>query len=411
MGDEFLAGIQSLQFLDKAAANRALKTFFQDNAPFAIDTVEIRPLATSLNSINGALTTTDGQKLFFKTHVEPQSIIDEYYNSSILLEVGYPIVQPIFSSTALGKQFLIYNYFEDKPLFDLAREIELNSGLPLNVIKTAQEASDRELYTIYKNTLTIISSEEHAKAPVHQLFYHRLVGGRLDTFYAEAMIHLPGISLPFNVLSQMQWRINGVRLQNTLQEVITLAKQRLNPIVSTPSVIGHGDAHNGNIFYNNQNNQLIYFDPAFAGRHSPFLDLAKPLFHNVFATWMYFPQEVAQNLTMSLEIKNDELWVTHDFCLTPVRKAFLCSKIDHLLKPLLIELKRNNMLSDWRNCLKSALFCCPFLTMNLADTNRFPPSITLLGLVHAMELGSIASEEHNLLNIELDKLEKELNDG
>jgi len=56
--------------------------------------VELRPLAVSLNSFNGFLTLRDGSKLFYKTHVEPGSVIDEYYNTTLLAEAGYPIIKP-----------------------------------------------------------------------------------------------------------------------------------------------------------------------------------------------------------------------------------------------------------------------------------------------------------------------------
>jgi hypothetical protein len=46
--------------------------------------------------------------------------------------------------------------------------------------------------------------------------------------------------------------------------------------------------------------------------------------------------------------------------------------------------------ADWRDTLRLALFCCPFLTMNLADSVKFPPEIALLGLSMAVEMGSEA---------------------
>jgi hypothetical protein len=64
--------------------------------------------------------------------------------------------------------------------------------------------------------------------------------------------------------------------------------------------------------------------------------------------------------------------------------------------------------ADWRAYLKLALFCCPFLTMNLADQNKFPPEITLLGLCMAMEMGAESVGQRSLIDAVLDQAESKL---
>src|SRR5262249_15618880 len=102
--DTRLQQIQALQFTDRAAAEGLLLAFVRETFP-ALDTVgvELRPLAVSLNSFNGFLTLADKSKLFFKTHVEPGSVIDEYYNSMLLVQSGYPVILPRYASTEYGK--------------------------------------------------------------------------------------------------------------------------------------------------------------------------------------------------------------------------------------------------------------------------------------------------------------------
>ena len=407
MSDKDLQEIQSLQFTDLEAANQLLKDFFKNNLPFNIKTVNLRPLAVSLNSINGIIVTEEEEKLFFKTHVEPQSIISEYYNSRILADADYPVIQPIFSSTEWGKQLLIYKFFDFPSLFDVAREIETNQKDSAEKIIAIQQKSDDDLWSIYQNTLQPLTAKEHSDSPIHQLFYHRLTGGRFTKFYQDTELSLPGQSIHYNDLSKMRWVINGIEFKDSLEELVTLASEYLNPERDdTISIVGHGDAHNGNVFVDEPNRNLIYFDPAFAGRHSPFLDLTKPLFHNVFAIWMYFPQEVAKELHITWEIKDNKLIVNHNFVPSDIRIEFLRSKLSRVLKPLLKLLQSQNRLPDnWRQYLKLALFCCPFLTMNLSDRKKFPPEITLLGLSMSVEMGSSSiNEKQSLLDLELDQL-------
>ena len=404
MSDRDLQQIQSLQFKDRETANKLLKEFLNANLPFKVKDVTVRPLAVSLNSINGFITTAENEKLFFKTHVEPQSIIHEYYNSQILAEAGYPVIQPIFSSTEWGKQLLIYKYFDSPSLFNVIREIENNQRQDTEKIVAIQQKADEKLWEIYRQTLQTLEAKDHAQAPIHQLFYHRLTGGRFTSFYQGKDIQLPEQTINFDNLAALKWIINGVEFKDSLGELVQLATHSLNPsITNTPSVVGHGDAHNGNVFIDENKADLIYFDPAFAGRHSPFLDLAKPLFHNVFAIWMYFPKEVADSLFIKWEIKDNTIIVEHDFVPAKVRIELLRSKLERVLKPLLKELKSRDWLDEkWQEYLKLALFCCPFLTMNLSDPNKFSPEITLLGLAMSVEMGSTnLAVNKSLLDCEL----------
>lgn len=396
-----------MQFSAPEVANALLKEFINDHFPFDVAEVQVRPAAVSLNSINGYLYTVAGEKLFFKTHVEPQSLIHEYYNSTILAAAGYPIIQPIFSSTEWGKQLLVYEFFEFPSLFDVARQLELGQRQDLEQILVLQIKADQQLWQIYQQSLQTLSAEDHRSAPIHQLFGHRLVGGRYQDFYAGQPVVLPNQTLNFEQLAACQWRINGRRYPDTLADLIAQASQELDSIDRpTPAVVGHGDAHNGNIFVDQEAEQLIYFDPAFAGRHSPFLDLAKPIFHNVFAIWLYFPTEIARDLSMQMSLTPGEIGIEHDFTPSAIRIGFLQSKLEHVLQPLLTELQAGNQLPpNWRQELKLALFCCPFLTMNLCDSRRFPPEITLLGLSLAVEMGSNSpGDQRSLLDQSLDTL-------
>ena len=244
MSDKNLQQIQVLQFKDKEAANTLLKKFLNENLPLNVKEVMVRPLAVSLNSINGFIITEEDEKLFFKTHIEPQSIIDEYYNSEILAKADYPVIKPIFNSTEWGKQLLIYNFFDYPSLFNIIREVENNQRQDSDKIVSIQEKADQELWNIYQKTLETIDQKKNEKAPIHQLFYHRLTGGRFTTFYQGKNLKLPQGIINFDDLAKFKWNINGVEFKHTLNELIQLAIDYLNPSKQDiPSIIGHGDAH------------------------------------------------------------------------------------------------------------------------------------------------------------------------
>jgi hypothetical protein len=404
-----LQAIQQMQFRDRSGAEALLLSFVREVYSPDVMAVELRPLAVSLNSFNGFLTLADGRRYFFKTHTESDTVIGEYYNAALLAEAGYPVIQPIFSSTEAGRQFLVYEIVGAPSVFDTAWAIE-NGQQPdmLRTLTRAQQTADDDLIGIYRATLQPQTASAAAKAPVHQLFYHRLVGGRLSRFYADtAAINLPGGEIVISDLFAIRWIINDQVYSDNLRTIIERATRLLNPAQAGPSIIGHGDAHNGNIFI--EQDRLLYFDPAFAGRHHPLLDVVKPLFHNVFAMWMYFPHEKRAQTPITLKRDGGAWQVRYEYPLHPVREMFFRSKIERVLLPLLSDLRRRGWLrDDWREHLKAALFCCPFLTMNLADGEKFPPEISLLGLCMAVEMGAESQGTRSILDRTLDEVASEV---
>jgi hypothetical protein len=242
------------------------------------------------------------------------------------------------------------------------------------------------------------------------LFSHRLTAGRLDRFYGPlTRLTLPGgTMLHMSDVRQKQWNINGQDYDRTLNDLILQAVDLLHPEQAGPAVVGHGDAHNGNVFFhpNDTTGELVYFDPAFAGTHHPLLDLTKPLFHNVFAMWMYYPHEIKARTTVTWREEGDTWHIDYDYRLPPVRQMFLESKVKGTLIPTIALLRDQGMLrEDWRAYLKAALFCCPFLTMNLTDDARFPPEISLMGLAMAIEMGAESKGTRSVIDTWLDEVE------
>ncbi|MEO1645523.1 MAG: hypothetical protein AAFR67_10075 [Chloroflexota bacterium] len=404
---DILQQIRDLQFSDKSGAEALLLSFIKENVPYDVVEIELTPLAVSLNSFNGFLTLVDGTRYFFKTHTETDTVIDEYYNAEMLAELGYPVIQPVYKSTEPGKQLLMYEVITDESVFDVAWRMEsTGDGAVLPALTKAQNDADDELLAFYQQSLATQSAKEASKSPVHQLFYHRLTGGRLDRFYAdEREIRLPDGTHALASVRNKTWIINEQVYDETLNDIIQRAIHLLQPAQPDVAIVGHGDAHNGNVFFRKDDTppSMLYFDPAFAGKHHPLLDLTKPLFHNVFAMWMYFPQEKTASTQISMQQSDTTIKVAYEYALPAVRHMFLDSKIERTLIPILRQLKAENQLrEDWQAYIKASLFCCPFLTMNLADNAKFPLEISLLGLAMSVEMGSESKNVRSLIDQKLD---------
>jgi len=389
-----LATIQRLQFNERAKAELLLQRWFARHMSLDVDSVTLTPRAVSLNSFNGVYR-TGNEEYFFKTHVEEQGIIQEYYHAELLHDAGYNIVRPLRTLHEQGQQMVIYPVVHWPVMFDLARAIEVGRSEQANVdlLATAERRECERLLNIYRTTLAQSTAAEHAQAPIHQLFWHRLAGERLKSFYVGKSLQAqqPAETLiSFEKISTYQWIINGQPQRSTLGALIERAARVLHPEQSAMTVIGHGDAHFGNVFLEHERDYL-YFDPAFAGRHSLLLDVVKPLFHNVFASWMYFPYECEKDCTLDVVVDESRqaIIAQYDFTLAPVREAMLRTKMQYLIRPLLAWLRAENALqSDWLDVMQSALMCCPLLTINLFDSGRMPTTISWLGLLYAVHMGN-----------------------
>ncbi|MBV9019395.1 MAG: HAD family hydrolase [Ktedonobacteraceae bacterium] len=388
-----LATIQRLQFTHHAQAELLLRRWFARHMNLHVESVTLTPKATSLNSFNGIYRVA-GEDYFFKTHIEEQGVLEEYYNAELLYQAGYHIVRPLRTLHEKEQQMVIYPVVYWPVMFDLMRAVETGDTGAASVEKlVAAEKRDCErLLDIYQSTLAASTADEHACAPIHQLFWHRITGGRLNNFYEGKDVSLPehehslASEVPFAQLLNSHWTINERRYPQTLGELIERAKVVLHPARASMTIIGHGDAHFGNVFLEEER-RYLYFDPAFAGRHSPLLDVIKPFFHNVFATWMYFPHEIAQQLQIHVTIRNAGVFVEHNYMLSPVRQGIRDTKIEYLLSPLMALLRSQHALpSDWQEILRLALMCCPLLTINLLNAERVPLPINWLGLCYAIEM-------------------------
>jgi phosphoglycolate phosphatase-like HAD superfamily hydrolase len=397
-----LGTIQKIQFERRETAEKLLRLWLAKHMDISTQRVLLTPKAVSLNSFNGFYQ-SQGQEFFFKTHVEEQGVIHEYYHVQLLEKAGYNVVRPLHLLHEKERQMVVYPVVKWPVMFDLMRAEETGQELPAGIhtqtLLEAERLECQQLLNIYANTFQPAQEHAPSSARIHQLFWHRLTGGRYQQFYTGKQIPLPTGDTPksiaFEQILHAHWRINGVEQPQTLYTLIETGKRVLNPERPLATAIGHGDAHFGNVFLENagQTQRYLYFDPAFAGQHSPLLDVVKPLFHNIFAMWMYFPYEVTQDLQLVVKLENEYISIEHNYRLTPLRRAMLGVKQEELLTPLLAWLETHQALpADWQDILKLALMCCPLLTVNLFDQEKRPPALGWLGLAQAVQLGNAGLE-------------------
>lgn len=391
---------------DVIAAEAVLGRLVAEVFGLEVAAVSFRRDGYSLNSANGTLSLTDGRRYFFKFHQEEgeEDALEEYYQAELLHEAGYPIDLPVHVCHQVGRQIVLYEESPYPRFADVCREADQGARAAAPLIR-AQERLDDLVFERAVATLHEARAEDDAAEPIHQLFYRRLVdrpgdteaGGRRNRFYRGATMRLPGLALAFEDFASRTWEINGLCYDRTVAELFAESRERLKPGTTTPypAIVAHGDAHNANLWYRDDRPQpdLVYFDPAFAGRHVPaLLAEVKTTFHNIFAhpDWLYHPVDADRRIAISVAEEGNLLRVTHDWRLAPLREAFLRVKAARFWKPWLSHLQARGLLpTEWRRLLRCALFCCPTLVMNLsAGQSGHSERTAALGWTIAVMLGA-----------------------
>jgi hypothetical protein len=371
--------------------------------------VEISRDSYSLNSVNGFALMNDGAEFFFKFHHEEgeEVTLQELYRGELLCKEGLPVDLPLYASTAVGRQLLLYRRRHERRFADACRALDFAPNEEAGPALRAQAALDELTGAVYLRTLHPIDADECAAEPVHQLFFHRLadpaaaqrLGGRARRFFYRRSFDLAGTVLDDARLRALRWRINGIDYADTLDTLLARALHRLNPrrLAGAGGVTAHGDAHNANVWWEaapQEQGRLVLFDPAFAGMHVPaLLAEVKATFHNIFAhpLWLYSHADATRRYHVSVSTTDSLITIDTDWRLTELRRAFLRSKMQRVWRPLLRALGERRLLpADWRETLRCALFCCPSLVMDpcAGGAGGHTPVTSALALAIAVRCGS-----------------------
>jgi len=372
-----------------------------------------------------------GDEYFFKFHHEEgeELTLKEYYRGELLKAAGFPVDLPRYVSRAVGRQILLYERRASERLADVCERLEATPppshaaaspaapGLPARPVPTAdtdaetilRAQSNLDVLTrgIYLRTLHAAAAEECAREPIHQLFHHRLIdpprpdeiGGRARRFFWNRRFALGAVQVPAEDLRSLHWVVNGVAYRDSIDALLERSRTLLEParLARFGAVTAHGDAHNANVWWEpglHGTGELILFDPAFAGRHVPaLLAEVKATFHNIFAhpLWLYHPARATERYLATVRLRAGRLEVETDWRLSPLREGMLAGKARDLWRPLLQGLhERGCLADDWRATLRSALFCCPALVMDLCagGAGAHTPTSSAIGLAVAVMMGS-----------------------
>ena len=252
-----------------------------------------------------------------------------------------------------------------------------------------------------------------AQQHIHSFFHYRLLGNRrLQQFYGEELPRLfPQTAhgtMSLDAFSEFPIIINGQSYQN-LRHYLERALQILDPhrvggLNLLPTAFGMGDGHGGNVMVSTTSTvpSILYVDYEVAGTHTPFLDLAKPIYQDGFFDVAY-ADFLHDDLTHAVDgdriaikwrVEEGAMYIDYDLTMDSLSKGLPVIKLEYLLRPMLETLDQSShyLRELAEETLAYGLFACALLTR---DYSRRPDVFFLnlaVGVRLATEMRRVFSE-------------------
>ena len=259
----------------------------------------------------------------------------------------------------------------------------------------------KDVLGAYKESLKLADSNTTCdRQSIHRFYYERLHGNRrLKEFYAGHTSDLLPDGISLDAILDLPLVINGKEFQ-TLRHYLQRAEHVLNPkrrsgLKSLPITFGLGDGHGGNVMISDSQkpSTITYIDYEVAGYHTPFLDLAKPLYLDGFMEIAYadlMHEDLDSNSlagnSVQWRVQADSVRIDYTFDMQPISKALASIKLEYMLRPvfdILLQFEPSK-LAVAEETLACALFSCALLSRNYSKC----PNVFFLNLALGIELAT-----------------------
>jgi hypothetical protein len=250
-----------------------------------------------------------------------------------------------------------------------AGEIDGRLAIPVILEAELRKAED----TLAAYVLSYGKSARCERPLINRLFYDRVAveGTRLSVLYPGG-IDIDSQRVPMQKIMSAPLLING-RSHPPLESLLTDSLAQLDPELRSrdPIVFGLGDAHGGNIMIADEPNgrsyrDILYIDYEVSGFHSVLLDLAKPLYNDVF-----FSTLMGDSLTMpgtfTCTFRNGVIRMALGQCVDELGEAILEIKKRYLIEPSRAYMRTKGVsLDDFVPCLADAMLACALFTRDFS---------------------------------------------
>lgn len=248
---------------------------------------------------------------------------------------------------------------------------------------------------------------------IHTLYHKRLQNHRrFQEFYGTCSpSFLEGASnsnVSLENFLDIPISING-QSHGTLRYHLDRATHILDPerpagLQSLPCAFGFGDGHGGNVLVSLDMSppSLLYIDYEVTGFHTPFLDLAKPIYLDGFFDAMYadllyddiLHKDDSGSIWVDWKIGKDCISIDYGLALEPLWKTLAGIKLEYVLRPILEMLEQiaPSQRDTAEETLACGLFCCALLSRDYSTRSDVFYLNLAIGVRLATEMRVVFSE-------------------
>jgi len=249
-------------------AERIVKIYSSNTNGFILKTISPRNQATNY-------ILKFSREGHIQNELEGQKLIEPYLHAPKLILIS--------KRKFFGLEWALYEFVQGKLMTEKFLEAEKNKSKQKYFFEREKEKESllKKLHSVVKEDF---SFNEYLKSKTNQLFYKRLIGARYKTYYGQTKNSLS---------SYFDHRIelNGKLLPRSINEIVNgIIDKFQNPRTdNVKALLGHGDAHHGNIILNKN---IWFIDSEYAGFMPPYMELAKPYYNDFIGTLFFHYHEI-----------------------------------------------------------------------------------------------------------------------
>lgn len=235
---------------------------------------------SNTNSFRVGVLTEHNEYLMYFLKFGRNNYIDDELKGDACIQGKLNSPRAILSSKKkfFGYEWILYDYIEG-PLMsevfsDIRNQKQFNSFIAL------ERRKELKLVGLYSKQTGLLDYNRYIKSRANKLFFYRFTGQRYREFYKTEKSNISNL---FN----RKIILNGQTLPLTVEQIIyNLLKKYTNhdDTLRVESILGHGDAHHGNIIINKK---IWFIDNEYADVTTPLMEIAKP-YYNDFLGGIFF---------------------------------------------------------------------------------------------------------------------------
>jgi len=251
----------------------------------------------------------------------------------------------------LGYEWILYEHIEGSLMSEVFSNIR--DQRQFNAFLKLEKSKELKLIALHSQLTGLLDYNSYIKSRANKLFHGRLVGRRYKEFYKKGGNN---ISKMFN----RKIILNGQVLPITIAQIISNIRNKYtnrDDTLRVEAILGHGDAHHGNIIVNDK---IWFIDNEYAGATTPLMEIAKPYYNDFFGDIFFYGIKTLDKLLKIHSFEDDGTNINVKMEISREFQRYIT------LANIKLELRSKFVNGDTKDyiSLNDYLFLCHILTKN-----------------------------------------------